>query len=91
MRRLTRNLGSVEPMPKASNSDVTEPQPMPSSKRPSDAWSSVAASRASTAGCRKESHSTREPTRSVRVWAAIYVFTVMASNIGDDSAPGGAR
>ena len=64
---------------------------MPSSKRPPEAWSSVTASRASTAGWRNESHSTSEPTRRCRVWAASQAFVIIASNIGELAASGGAR
>ena len=89
--RLSRSFGSSDPMPKARISSTTEPQPMPSSKRPPEAWSRVTASRASTAGCRNESQRTSEPTRSCSVWPASHALVIIASNIGELSAPGGAR
>ncbi len=57
----------------------TEPQPMPSSKRPPEAWSSDTAWRASTAGWRKASQSTRWPMVSRVVWAASQAAVTMAS------------
>ena len=46
----TRSLGGGDPKPNVSNSLAIDPHPMPSSKRPPEAWSIVTASRASTAG-----------------------------------------
>ena len=63
---------------------------MPSSKRPPERWSSDTASRARTAGCRNESHSTRDPTLRCRVWVANHALVIMASNMGELSASGGA-
>ncbi len=64
---------------------------MPSSNRPCDAWSSETAWRASTAGWRKASQSTSDPTRSRAVWAASHAVVTIASYIGWSSAIGGAR
>ncbi len=46
-------------MPKDTSSPGTEPDPIPSSKRPPEKWSRVTAWRASTAGWRIASQSTR--------------------------------
>ena len=51
----------------------------------------VTASRASTAGWRKESQSTSEPTRRAVVRLATQALVTIGSNMGDASAPGGAR
>ncbi len=89
--RSSRWAGVGEPNPNVANSPGVEPDPMPSSNLPPDRWSSVTAWRASTAGCRKESHSTRWPSRSRSVAAASQVTVVRASYIGWSAAAGGYR
>lgn len=64
---------------------------MPSSNRPPDAWLRVTACFANTAGSRNMSQSTKCPTLSREVWAAIQVAVAIASNIGTCSAAGGAK
>ena len=64
---------------------------MPSSKRPPEAWSSETTWRASTAGFRNESQSTRWLTRSVVVRASTQPAISIASHMGWLSAIGGAR
>src|SRR5437016_5889735 len=64
---------------------------MPSSNRPAEAWSIATAWRASTAGARIASHSTRWPIFNVEVRAASHMAEAMASYIGLSSASGGAR
>ena len=89
--RLTRCFDSGEPRPNVAISAATEPQPMPSSKRPFEAWSRETASRASMAGWRKESHSTSEPTLRLLVRPATQVLATIGSNMAWLSASGGAR
>src|SRR5690606_13329686 len=89
--RATRPDGVRGATPKRSNSSGTEPQPMPSSKRPPDAWSSVTAWRASIAGWRNVSHSTRWLSFSVSVDASSQPAVCIASYMSCCSASGGAK
>ena len=68
-----------------------EPEPIPSSNRPPDAWSIATASRASIEGWRNASHSTRLPTFNVLVCAASHMLVLIASYIGWSNASGGTR
>ena len=75
--------------PNVSSSAGIEPEPMPSSKRPPEAWSSDLACSASIAGWRRESHNTRWPTLSVVVWASTQPAIDIASHMGWSGASGG--
>ena len=62
-RRSTRVPGASKRMPVWSYSARSQPAPRPSSNRPPESTSMVAASLASTAGWRKSLEKTSEPTR----------------------------
>src|SRR5256885_1653153 len=79
MRTLARSKG----MPACSYSGFSQPAPNPSSRRPSESTSSVAASLASRTGWRKSLSNTRLPTRNVLVASA----AATSAGIGESWSP----
>ena len=73
MSRSIRVPGASKEMPAWSYSSRSQPEPSPSSKRPLESTSMVAASLASTTGWRKSLEKTSEPTRSRVVASAAAV------------------
>ena len=69
-------------MPYAPHSSSFQPAPSPSSSRPSETMSSVAAMLASTAGCRYTMPVTSTPTRRRRVACASAVSVIQPSMHG---------